>query len=313
MTAARCLRATAAALIAVAAIFASPAPRRAAAFGDLPAAGPRGDGVAGDAAGGSGLPVVASGRPAALREVGFDQKLDGRVPLDAAFHDETGREVRLRDFVGERPLLLQLAYYHCPMLCPLVLNGLVSSLKPLSFDAGKDFDVVVVSIDPSETPAQAMERKRDALARYGRPGSEGGWHFLVGSPGSIRALSDAVGFRYAWDEKSQQWAHAAGVVLLTADGRIARYFFGAEFSPRDLRLGMVEAADDRIGTVADQMLLFCFHYDPMLGRYSATAMNAVRAAGVLTVLAIAAFVGWNLRRERRATRAAAPGAERLAR
>jgi protein SCO1/2 len=222
----------------------------------------------------------------------------------------SGREVRLGDYLGDRPVLLQLAYYRCPMLCPIVLGGLVSSLKPLAFDVGREFDVVVVSIDPSESPADASERKRDALSRYERPGTEQGWHFLTGSPESIRALTDAVGFRYAWDEKSRQYAHAAGVVLLTPDGRVSRYFFGAEFSPRDVRLGLVEATSNRIGGVVDQVLLFCFHYDPALGRYSAATMNAVRAAGVLTVLALGAFIFWNVRRDLRPAHPRAEGPAR---
>lgn len=264
-------------------------PAVARAFGELPSGG-----------GGAPAGVAAAERPAALREVGFDQKLDEQVPLDLMFRDESGQNVRLRDVVGGRPALLQLSYYHCPMLCPLVLSGLVSSLKPLALTAGKDFDVVVVSIDPAETPAQALERKRDALGRYERPGSEAGWHFLTGSADSIARLTRAVGFRYAWDDQSRQFAHAAGVILLTADGHVSRYFFGAEFSPRDLRLGLVEASDNRIGSLVDQVLLFCFHYDPALGRYSAAALTGVRAAGVLTVLAIIGFIGWSLRREMRA-------------
>jgi len=279
-------------------------------FDELPAPGP---GLVPGTASGSllgGPPVRADGRPEQLREVAFEQHLDAPVPRDLAFRDETGRAVRLGDYLGERPVLLQLAYYRCPMLCPIVLGGLVSSLKPLAFDVGREFDVVAVSIDPSETPEQASERKRDALSRYERPGTEAGWHFLTGPPESIRALTDAVGFRYAYDEKTQQYAHAAGVVLLTPDGRVSRYFFGAEFSPRDVRLGLVEATENRIGSVVDQVLLFCFHYDPALGRYSATALNAVRAAGVLTVLTLGAFIFWNVRRDLRLPRT---GAERPSR
>jgi protein SCO1/2 len=281
-------------------------PGRAAAFDELPAPGP--GKVPGTASGSllSGPPLTAAGRPEQLREVAFEQKLDAQVPLDLTFRDEDGRAVALRELTGERPVLLQLAYYRCPMLCGIVLSGLTSSLKPLAFDAGADFDVVVVSIDPDETPADARERKREALERYTRPGTEGGWHFLTGSPESISALTDAVGFRYAYDAESRQYAHAAGVVLLTPGGRVSRYFFGAEFSPRDLRLGMVEASDNRIGSVVDQVLLFCFHYDATMGRYTATALNAVRAAGIATVLALGLFIGWNVRRDLRLARVA-PG------
>jgi protein SCO1/2 len=278
------------------------------AFDEMPAAAP--GRVPGAASLLTGPAVRAAGRPEAVRDVAFEQKLDARVPLDVPFRDETGRTVTLADYAGARPALLQLAYYRCPMLCPIVLGGLVSSLKPLAFDAGRDFDVVTVSIDPTEGPEQALERKRDALSRYDRPGTEDGWHFLTGSDTSIRALTDAVGFRYARDEARQEYAHAAGIVLLTADGRVSRYFFGAEFSPRDLRLGMVEATDNQIGNAVDQLLLFCFHYDPAMGRYTPAAMTALRAAGALTVLVLASFIFFSVRRE---LRARAPGAERLAR
>jgi protein SCO1 len=271
------------------------------------AAEARGPG-AGRATAGEAPDVTAAERPAALREVAFDQHLGAQLPLDLVFRDENGAAVPLGSLLSARPVLMQLAYYQCPMLCPLVLNGLTSSLKPLTFDVGRDFDVVVVSIAPDETTAQAAEKRRSAIARYARPGTDGGWHFLTGSPEAIRRLSEAVGFRYAFDETTRQYAHAAGVVLLTPGGRISRYFFGAEFSSRDLRLGLIESTQRKIGTLADQLLLFCFHYDPANGRYTATALSVVRLGGVLTVLALIGFVALSLRRELvRGRSAAAPG------
>jgi protein SCO1/2 len=278
-------------------------------FGAAPSGADAPGAAVGRANAGEAPDVTAAERPAALREVAFEQHLGAQLPLDLVFRDESGAAVRLGSLLAERPVLLQLAYYQCPMLCPLVLNGLTSSLKPLRFDVGKDFDVVVVSIAPDETAAQAAEKRREAIGRYARPGTDAGWHFLTGSPEAIRRLTEAVGFRYAFDEATRQYAHAAGVVLLTPGGRISRYFFGAEFSPRDLRLGLIESAQQKIGTLTDQLLLFCFHYDPANGRYTATALNAVRLAGVLTVLALIAFVVLSLRRElaRARSAAAAPG------
>ena len=241
--------------------------------------------------------VTANDRPEALREVGFDQHLDEHVPLDVRLRDESGREVRLGDYFGDKPVILSLAYYSCPMLCGLHLQGLASSLKPLQFSAGKDFTVLTVSFDPRDTPERATEKKKDSLSRYDRKGAEDGWHFLTGDAEQIAALTRAVGFRYQYDEKRGEFAHPAGLVLLTSDGRISRYFFGIEYSSRDLRLGLVETAQGKIGTVIDQVLLFCFHYDPAMGRYSAVTLNAVRAGGVLTILGLVAFIAGALWRE----------------
>jgi protein SCO1/2 len=240
----------------------------------------------------------AGERPSILREVGIDQRLDQPVPLDLVFRDEEGREVRLGDYFGRRPVVLALVYYECPMLCTQVLNGLVGTLKSLSFEPGREFEVVTVSFDPREGPDLAALKKANYLARYGRPATAGGWHFLTGSRESIAALTKAVGFRYVYDERIQQFAHGAALTLLTPAGVISRYFYGIEYSPRDLRLGLVEAAAGRIGTALDQALLFCYHYDPATGRYSATALGLVRLGGVITVLALAAFVIVSLRRER---------------
>ena len=244
------------------------------------------------------LAPAAEERPAALRAVGYDQRLGERVPLDLEFRDGAGATVRLGDYFGPRPVVLVPAYYQCPMLCTLVLNGLVSALRALSFDVGREFTVVTFSFDPRETPALAAAKKRTLLEGYRRPTADAGWHFLTGDEGSIRALTQAIGFRYAWDEAHQQFAHASGILVLTPDGTIARYFFGVEFPPKDLRLTLVEASAHRLGSVVDALLLFCFHYDPATGRYGRVAVDAVRAGGVLTLLGLATFVVVMLRRER---------------
>jgi protein SCO1 len=251
--------------------------------------------------------VAAGSLPKALEGVRFDQRLGEDLPLDLPLRDEHGREVRLGDFFGERPVILSLGYYGCPMLCPLVMDGLVRSLKPLTFSAGSEFDVVTVSIDPEEGATDASKRREQSLDRYDRAGSEDGWHFLTASPESIRQLTDAVGFRYSRDPVTGQYAHAAGVVVATPQGEIARYLFGAEYSPRDLRLALVEASENKIGALTDQILLFCFHYDPAAGRYSAVALGSLRAAGVLTVLAIVGFIAFSLRREKRTAARTARG------
>ncbi len=244
-------------------------------------------------------------RPAALRHVGYDQHVGESLPLDLTFTDENGGTVRLGDYFGTKPVVLVPAYYRCPMLCPLVQSGVGSALRALSFDVGREFTVVTFSFDPADTPAQAAARKAAALADYRRPGAEAGWHFLTGDEAAIRALTRAIGFRYAWDDAAKQFAHASGVVVATPDGHLARYFFGIEYAPKDLRLALVEASAGRIGSVVDQLLLFCFHYVPLTGRYTRVAMDAMRAGGVLTLLALGVFVGVMLRRDaRRGPRAA---------
>lgn len=246
----------------------------------------------------AGLP--ASVQPAALRGVGMEQRLGDMVPLELEFRDETGAPVRLGGLLRGKPVILNLAYYNCPMLCPLVMNGLTSAMQALPFAAGEEFDVITVSIDPSETPAMAAEKKATYLQRYGRPGAARGWRFLTGDAASIERLSKAVGFNFRYDDDHREFAHAAGLIVLTPQGTIARYFFGVEFSPRDLKFGLMEAANARIGSPIDQLLLFCYHYDPASGRYSAAILDAVRAGGVLTLLAAAAFIVRSVRRERRA-------------
>jgi len=245
-----------------------------------------------------------------LREAGVDQKLNSLVPLDVPFADAEGREVRFGDYFGERPVVLVLAYYECPVLCTQVINAVASSMMPLSFDAGGEFEVVVLSFDPGETPGMAHAKRDGFLNRYGRDEAAAGVHFLTGRQSSIEAVADAIGFRYAYDEAIDQWAHPAVVTVLTARGVVSRYLFGIEYAPRDLRLALVEAGEDRIGTVVDQALLFCYNYDPTTGRYGFAIMTAVRVAGVLTLAGLGAFILVTLRRDRRrgtAAKSAATG------
>jgi protein SCO1/2 len=235
-----------------------------------------------------------------LREVGIDQKLGAQVPLDLLFVDENGRDVKLGDLFRAKPVILALVYYECPMLCTQVLSGIDGSLTALSFSAGKEFDIVVVSFDPGETPALAAERRKVFLNRYRRDGAESGVTFLTGRQEAISRLTDAVGFRYAYDQEIDQFAHPAAITLLTGDGRVSRYLYGIEFAPRDLRLGIIEASEGRIGTAVDEILLFCYHYDPESGKYGMAIMNFIRLGGVLTVVGLGAFIIVSLRRERRA-------------
>lgn len=234
-----------------------------------------------------------------LEEVGFDQRLAEQVPPDLSFRDETGRSVRLGDYFGKKPVILVLAYYNCTMLCPVLFDGLVRSLRAISFDAGAQFQVLSVSFNPRETPTLAANRKALYVQRYGRPGTENGWHFLTGAETPIRELTRAVGFRYSYDAKRDQFAHAAGILLLTPEGKTARYLYGVEFSPRDLRLGLVEAAAGKIGSPVDQLLLYCYHYDPLTGTYGMVIMNVLRLAGLATVLTLGTYMAVMLRRERR--------------
>lgn len=234
-----------------------------------------------------------------LKSVGLDQKLDAPVSLDLTFVDEAGKDVKLGSFFGQKPVVLALVYYECPMLCTQVLNGLVASLGTINLDAGKEFEVVVVSFDPKETPALAADKKKAYMARYRRAGDEQGMHFLTGREDQIRQLTDAVGFRYAYDPAIDQYAHPAVITVLTPAGHVSRYLFGIEYSPRDLRFALVEASNGRIGTVVDQMLLYCYHYDPIEGKYGVAIINLVRLGGILTVIALGSFILVALRRERR--------------
>jgi protein SCO1/2 len=225
-------------------------------------------------------------RPAALKNVGIDQKLNGQLPLDLRFRDETGRDVRLGEYFGKRAVILTPVYYGCPMLCSQILSGLVSGLKPVVFSAGKEFEVLAVSFDPTETPELALQKKQNYVARYGRTGSENGFHFLTGDEPAIKALTDALGFRYTYDPNTKQFAHASGVMVATSDGRISRYLYGVDYAPRNLRLALFEASERKIGSPVDELLLFCYHYDPATGKYGAIAMNFLRLAAAATILGI---------------------------
>ncbi len=248
---------------------------------------------------------AASGKPPILREVGYDQKIGDALPLDLVFRDETGRDVPLRQFFHGKPVVLALVYYECPMLCTYVLNGAVAGLKPLALEPGRDFEFVAVSFNPREGWELAAAKKANYLDRYGRPQTATGWHFLTGSPEAIEKLTGAVGFRYVWDKAAQQYAHPSGIVVLTGDGHISRYLFGVEYEPRDLKLALVESSAGKLGTVSDAMVLYCFHYDPATGRYSASVVNLVRAGGVLTVLSLGLFLTAAWRRERHGRRGGA--------
>ena len=241
--------------------------------------------------------------PGPLREVGFEQKLGEQVPLDLVFRDETGADVRLGDlFVEDRPMILALVYYECPMLCNMILSGLMSSLDILTFEPGQDYDVLVVSFDPDETPLLANAKKHEYLAQLDRPGSDHGFHFLVGNPAEIDAITDAVGFSYIYDEEKDEFAHASGVTVLTPEGKISRYLFGIEYAPKDLRLALVESSQLKIGSAVDQLLLFCYNYDPATGKYGAATMNLVRLGGAITVLGLLGFILLSRRRDRRVVR-----------
>lgn len=228
--------------------------------------------------------------PHPLEEVAFDQKLNERIPLDLMFTDDTGRVIRLGDYFGKRPVILLLAYYECPMLCSLVLTDLTKSLKALAFDAGKQFELLTVSIDPRETPELAAAKKATYLEEYGRPAAADGWHFLTGEQTAIERLAQATGFRYYYDEALEQYAHPSGFIVLTPEGRISHYFFGLDFSPTDVRLGLVEASANKIGSVVDQFFLLCFAYDPVSGSYNLLITNVLRLAGLVTVVALAGLV-----------------------
>ncbi len=239
----------------------------------------------------------SSDRLPTLKNVGVDQKLDAQVPLNLEFRDETGKAVRLGDYFGKRPIILNLAYYGCTMLCGEVQSGIIGSLRALQFNPSTDFDIVTVSFDPKETPEQAAAKKKSLLQRYHRPGAEEGWHFLTGDQHNIEALTKSVGFDYQYDPTLNQWAHAAAIMVLTPEGKISKYFYGVEFAPKDLRFGLIEASENKIGTIVDQMLLYCYHYNPATGKYGAVIMNVLRLAGVATVLILGGLVFILFRRE----------------
>ena len=232
----------------------------------------------------------ANVRPPYLQNVAIEQHLDAQVPPNLAFVDDTGRSVHLGDYFGKKPLILNLVYYNCTMLCGEALAGLSGAMKAVKFDVGKEFDVVTVSFNPQETPELAAAKKKDYVARYGRSGASSGWHFLTGPPESINALTKAVGFQYQYDPKLNQYAHATAIMILTPQGHISRYFYGVEFPPKDLRMGLVEASQGKIGNAVDQVLLYCYHYNPATGKYGAVISNILRLGAALTVFGLGAML-----------------------
>ncbi|HEX6851915.1 MAG TPA: SCO family protein [Candidatus Polarisedimenticolaceae bacterium] len=242
------------------------------------------------------VPAVSADRteplPKELEGVGVDEKLDAQVPLDLEFTDDLGRKVTLRDFVrGDKPVVLTLNYYRCPMLCTLVLNGYIEGLKALDWYPGGEFTSVTVSIDPRELPTLARAKKQNYLEEYGKPLADRGWPFLVGSAESVKRLTDAVGFRYTYDAQADQYAHAAVILVLTPEGRVSKYLYGVKFEPATLRLALVEASEGRIGSALDQLILYCYHYDPSTGTYAPAALKIMRFGAILTTLVLAVVLG----------------------
>ena len=231
-------------------------------------------------------------RPPNLNGISIDQHLGASLPLDAVFTNQDGEQLPLRAYLGRKPVLLALVYYSCPMLCGQILSGMVAGLRPLSLRPNRDFDIVAISINPAETPADAAKARDDYSRRYSRTAGPAGWHFLVGSEPAIHAVTEAAGFHYRYDPASKMFFHASGIMILTPQGKLSRYFYGVSFPPKDLKLGLIEASGNRIGTPADQILLFCYHYDPSVGKYGLAVMNLLRAsgavffAGMITVLTI---------------------------
>lgn len=258
-------------------------------------------------------PKLDNTLPKGLENVGIDQKLDTQVPLELTFTDETGATVRLGDLMRkDRPVVLSLVYYRCPMLCNIVLNDMLRSFVSVPLLIGKDYDVITISFDPAETTKLAAEKKRHYVRSYSGGGrdqrgadAEHGWHFLTGDAANIKALTSAVGFRYFWDDKSQQFFHPSGIIVLTPDGKIARYFFGIDYEPKDLRLSLVEASQGKVGSLAEKVMLYCYHYDAITGKYGFAVITAVRIGGVLTVIGLAAGVFFMLRKERSGAKGAA--------
>lgn len=250
---------------------------------------------------------TANGIPDPLKRVGIEQKLGENLPLTAEFKDENGQIVKLGDYFGKgRPVIVALVYYECPMLCNQVLNGLTGTLKGISFDAGKEFDVIAVSFDAKEfdKPDLAKNKKASYMERYGRPGTEIGWHFLTGTQSSIDAITQATGFKYEWDEKSNQFAHGSAIMLATPDGKLSRYFYGIDYAPRDVKLGIMESADSKVGSVADELMLYCFHYDPASGKYGFQILSVLRLTAIATLLGMGmmGFVFWRRNKSRNGSR-----------
>lgn len=251
-------------------------------------------------AGGSALAQMAnpSPPPNAVINIGIDQRLHEQIPLDLGFRDEDGKTVHLSDYFGSKPVIVSLVYFQCPMLCTQVLNGMVETFKTLKFTAGKEFEVVTVSIDPNEGPDLAREKKEHYVEEYGREGVARGWHFLTGEQSSISRLARAVGYRYVYDPQSKQFAHAAGIMVATPKGKLARYLYGIEYGARDMRFALMEASQERIGSPVDQFLLLCYHYDPTTGKYGVVVANLLKVGGILSVLVLGGFMLINFRRDR---------------
>jgi protein SCO1/2 len=242
--------------------------------------------------------AVANQKPSILDQVGLDQRLNQQIPLNLTFNDETGQAVQLQQYFGAKPVILIMVYYQCPMLCTQVLTGFTGAMNGIvRFNIGREFDVVTVSIDPRDTPQDAAKAKKTYIQRYRRAGAEQGWHFLTGKKDQIDALAQAVGFRYAWDPQIQQYAHASGIMLLTPDGRVSQYYYGIEYAPRDIQLGLIEASKGKIGNVVDQVLLYCYHYDPRQGKYGAAIFNVLRLSALATVLMVGGFMIIMFRRD----------------
>jgi protein SCO1 len=232
----------------------------------------------------------ASMRPPGLKNVGIQQNLNGQIPPDLVFRDETGKTVRLGDYFGQKPMILSLVYYRCPMLCGEVLSGLSSALKVLKFNVGDEFNVLTVSFDPKDTSEIGAAKKAEYMERYGRPGAAQGWHFLTGPQNSIDALTKAAGFQYQYDPKTEQFAHSTAIMILTPEGKIAQYYYGVEYAPKDLRLGLIQASENKIGTLTDQILLYCYHYDPTTGKYGAMISRILQLSAMATVLILGVFM-----------------------
>jgi len=246
------------------------------------------------------LPLCAQpGMPAAFQKVGIDQKLNAQVPLETILQDENGSKVRLGQYFTGKPVVLAMVYYACPMLCNMTLNGLNEAMEKMTLDLGSDYQVITVSFDERETPQVARAKKANYVQKFGRPGAAEGWHFLIGNAVAVRKVSESVGFHYAWDSMTNQFVHAAGIMVLTPDGKVSKYFYGIKYDPRDLRLGLVDASDKKIGTAVDKILLFCYHYDPATGKYGPMVMNIVRLSAGITVLTLGMFMFVWLRRDQR--------------
>jgi protein SCO1/2 len=238
------------------------------------------------------------GLPPMVRNVGIDQKLNAQLPLELRFKDENGQSVRFGQYFVKKPVVLALVYYECPMLCDMVLTGLVHSMEKMTLNIGGDFDIVTVSFNPHDTWALAAAKKSSYLEKLKRPGAEQNWHFLTGDEAAIQQLAGSVGFRYAYDPKTNQFAHASGIMVITPEGKVSRYFYGIQYEPRDLRLGLVEASNHKIGSPADELLLFCFHYDPTTGKYGFVIMNVIRTLGSATVVALGTLLFVLIRKDR---------------